>query len=98
MKKILTLLIAWFAMSSVCMAQNGPFTLGYCDGQLATVATGDLFSNEKHIWVQSAVYIPAEQAKVLAGNRIESTLVLLTKPMSTRCVCGFAPALMARTW
>lgn len=71
MKKILTLLIAWFAMSSVCMAQNGPFTLGYCDGQLATVATGDLFSNEKHIWVQSAVYIPAEQAKVLAGNRIE---------------------------
>ena len=71
MKKILTLLIAWFAMSSVCMAQNGPFTLGYCDGQLATVATGDLFSNEKHIWVQSAVYIPASQAKVLAGNRIE---------------------------
>ena len=71
MKKILTLLIAWFALTSVCQAQNGPFVVGYCDGRVVTVGTADFYSKEKKIWVAGAVFIPAGQAKTLAGNRIE---------------------------
>ncbi|MBQ9218707.1 MAG: Omp28-related outer membrane protein [Muribaculaceae bacterium] len=71
MKKILTLLIAWFALASVCQAQNGPFVVGYCDGQVTTVGTADFYSKDKKIWVSGAVFIPAGQAKTLVGNRIE---------------------------
>ncbi|MBO5541526.1 MAG: Omp28-related outer membrane protein [Muribaculaceae bacterium] len=71
MKKILTLLIAWFALVGVCQAQNGPFVVGYCDGRVVTVGTADFYSKEKKIWVSGAVFIPAGQAKTLAGNRIE---------------------------
>ena len=43
MKKILTLLIAWFALVGVCQAQNGPFVVGYCDGRVVTVGTADFY-------------------------------------------------------
>ncbi|MBR1474712.1 MAG: Omp28-related outer membrane protein [Muribaculaceae bacterium] len=71
MKKIITLLVALFAMTSLCQAQSDGFTIGYCDGQLATVGTAGFESGEKNIWVSGAVFIPEAQAKMLAGNHLD---------------------------
>ena len=71
MKKIFTLLMAWFLLASICAAQETPFVLSYCDGQVTTVATSDFVTSDKKVWVSGAIYIPAGQAKALAGNRLE---------------------------
>ena len=71
MKKLFTLFVACILLQSFCRAQETPFVLSYCDGQLTTVETAGFVSNEKNIWVSGAIYIPAGQAQALAGNRLE---------------------------
>ena len=67
MKKMITLFLAWCSLVGICQAQETPFVLSYCDGQLTTVGTDGFDSSEKNIWVSGAIYIPAGQARALAG-------------------------------
>ena len=71
MKKLFTFLMAWLMLAGIAHAQSTPFVVGYCDGQVSTIATQD-FSVSGKMWISAAVFIPAGQAQALAGNRIET--------------------------
>ena len=72
MKRFFTLFMALFLLTVSGLAQDTPFVLGYCDGQIATVGTAGFVTSEKKVWVSGAVYIPAGQARALAGDELRT--------------------------
>lgn len=52
--------------------QVSGLNIGYCDGIVKTSGTTGFSSTEKDTWISGAIYIPQEQLKVYAGNRIDS--------------------------
>ena len=71
MKKIFTLIFALCAFAGVANAQIEGIRIGYCDGQVNTLTNPNFKVSEKNVWISAAIYIPAEDLGVYAGNHID---------------------------
>lgn len=60
------------AFSGVSNAQVSALNVGYCNGQVKTASTSGFTSTAKNTWISGAIFIPASQLKLYAGNHIDS--------------------------
>lgn len=71
-RKIVSVFTMLFGIIMSGFGQVSGLNIGYCNGIVKTSGTTGFSSTEKDTWISGAIYIPQEQLKVYAGNRIDS--------------------------
>jgi len=72
MKRLTITLMALLALCGVGNAQISGLNVGYCDGEVSTTAMDGFATSEKDVWVEGAIYIPANKMNVYAGCHIDT--------------------------
>ena len=72
MRKHLFLLLALLAVFTAGNAQVSCLNIGYCDGQVSKTVHKEFCSNDKDVWVSGAIWLPASDINVCAGNELKA--------------------------
>ncbi len=78
------------ALLAVCTAGNAQITnlnIGYCNGEVSTSVHKEFCSSEKDIWVSGAIWLPASDINVNAGNEIKAIRAGLAQKISIDTMC-----------
>lgn len=81
MKRLTIIIIALLTLCGVGKAQVSGLNMGYCNGQLGINPTG-YTSTVKGDQVSAAIYVPADQVQVYAGNHIDEIKVGLASKLN----------------
>ncbi len=87
MRKHLFLLLALLAVSTAGNAQVSCLNIGYCDGQVSKTVHKEFCSSEKDIWVSAAIWLPATDINVCAGNELRAIRAGLAQKISLDTMC-----------
>ena len=87
MRKHLFLLLALLAVSTAGNAQVSCLNIGYCDGQVSKTVHKEFCSNDKDVWVSGAIWLPASDINVCAGNELKSIRAGLAQKISIDTMC-----------
>lgn len=77
MKKLLPAIIACLAFCTTGNAQE--VMLGYCNGEINTTVNKEFGSTEKDAWMSAAIFLPASDVNIYAGNTITNIRVGLSQ-------------------
>ena len=87
MKKTIVSLFALLALTQVGNAQVSGMNIGYCNGMSGTYpSTSDEYfanaSTKKNTWTSSAILLPEDRVKTLAGNQIREINAALASKLN----------------
>ena len=72
MKKFIFNVLALLAVCTAGNAQIAGLNIGYCNGEVSTSIHKEFCSQEKDVWVSGAIWLPASDINVNAGNELKS--------------------------
>lgn len=87
MRKNLFLLLALLAVATAGNAQVSCLNIGYCDGQVSKTVHKEFCSNDKDVWVSGAIWLPASDINVCAGNDLKAIRAGLAQKISLDTMC-----------
>lgn len=87
MRKYLFLLLTLLAVSTASNAQISYLNIGYCDGRVSKTVHKEFCSSEKDIWVNGAIWLPASDINVCAGNELRTIRAGLAQKISIDTMC-----------
>ena len=87
MRKYLFLLLALLAVSTAGNAQIDYLSIGYCDGRVSNTVQKEFCSSEKDVWVSGAIWLPASDINVCAGNELKAIRAGLAQKISIDTMC-----------
>ncbi len=87
MKKILLSILALLAVSTAGNAQISGLNIGYCNGEVSTTTHKEFCSQEKNVWVSGAIWLPASDINVNAGNEIGAIRAGLAQKIGIDTIC-----------
>ena len=87
MRKYLFLLLTLLAVSTAGNAQISYLNIGYCDGRVSKTVHKEFCSSEKDIWVNGAIWLPASDINVCAGNELRTIRAGLAQKISIDTMC-----------
>ena len=79
--------MALLAVSTAGNAQVSCLNIGYCDGQVSKTVHKEFCSNDKDVWVSGAIWLPASDINVCAGNELKSIRAGLAQKISIDTMC-----------
>lgn len=87
MRKCVYLLLTLLAVCTAGNAQVTSVNLGYCDGEVSRTVHGEFCSSEKNVWVSGAIWLPASDINVCAGNELKVIRAGLAQKISIDTMC-----------
>ena len=87
MRKISFLLLTLLAVCTAGNAQVTSVNLGYCDGDVSRTVHSEFCSAEKDVWVSGAIWLPASDINVCAGNELKVIRAGLAQKISIDTMC-----------
>ncbi len=72
MKKFIFNVLALLAVCTAGNAQIAGLNIGYCNGEVSTSIHKEFCSQEKDVWVSGAIWLPASDINVNAGNELRA--------------------------
>ncbi|MBO4606305.1 MAG: Omp28-related outer membrane protein [Prevotella sp.] len=87
MRKFLSLILTLLTVSMVGNAQVTSVNLGYCDGDVSRTVHSEFCSSEKDVWVSGAIWLPASDINVCAGNELRVIRAGLAQKISIDTMC-----------
>lgn len=87
MRKNWFLLLALLAVATAGNAQVSCLNIGYCDGQVSKTVHKEFCSNDKDVWVSGAIWLPASDINVCAGNDLKAIRAGLAQKISLDTMC-----------
>jgi len=87
MRKFLSLLLTLLAVCTAGNAQDISVNLGYCDGDVSSTVHREFCSSEKNVWVSGAIWVPASDVNVCAGNELRVIRAGLAQKISIDTMC-----------
>ncbi len=90
MRKYLSLLLTLLAVSTASNAQDISVNLGYCDGDASWTVHSEFCSSEKNVWVSGAIWVPASDVNICAGNELKVIRAGLAQKISIDTMCVWA--------
>ena len=87
MRKLLSLLLTLLAVCTAGNAQVTNVNLGYCDGEVSRTVHSEFCSAEKNVWVSGAIWLPASDINVCAGNELKVIRAGLAQKISIDTMC-----------
>ena len=87
MRKFLSLLLTLLAVCTAGNAQDISVNLGYCDGDVSNTVHREFCSSEKNVWVSGAIWVPASDVNVCAGNELRVIRAGLAQKISIDTMC-----------
>ena len=87
MRKISYLLLTLLAVCTAGNAQVTSVNLGYCDGDVSRTVHSEFCSSEKNVWVSGAIWLPASDINVCAGNELKIIRAGLAQKISIDTMC-----------
>lgn len=87
MRKCVYLLLTLLAVYTAGNAQVTSVNLGYCDGDVSRTVHSEFCSSEKNVWVSGAIWVPASDVNVCAGNELKVIRAGLAQKISIDTMC-----------
>ena len=87
MKKFMFSAIALLAVCTAGNAQVSGLNIGYCNGEVSTSIHKEFCSSEKDVWVEAAIWLPASDVNVNAGNELRAIRAGLAQRIGIDTMC-----------